>query len=74
MSLKAIVEITGSDPNGLRIECEQYCREFLVGEPDTVEQIELDDIADYLLEQYLDEIDRETTGADRLSVSVVHED
>jgi hypothetical protein len=69
--LYAIVEIMGRDPNGLRADCEERCQEWLLGEPPTSDQAELDDLAEYLLRRYLKTIDGRATGADVLTVSVV---
>lgn len=71
MSMKAVVEIMGADPFGLREQCEQQCNEWLRGEPDT------DDTAamgDQLRQRFLQSIDQRTTGANRLAVTVVKGD
>ena len=69
--LKAVVEIMGSDPFGIRQQCQQYCDEHLLGEPFSDNEGVRQDVADGLLAGYLRTISPDTTGAASLIVSVV---
>ena len=68
---RAVVEMTGRDPFGLRAACEEACNEWLLGEPAglTTEE-ELDDLAENLRLRYLRTINSYTTAADGLAVTV----
>lgn len=69
-TMRAVVEISGPDPFGLRQQCEEQCNEWLLGEPEISDVSERQAHADWLLRRFLKTIDQRTAGADGLSVAI----
>ena len=70
MTYRAIVEFSGPDPFGLRKQCEEQITDWLLGEPTGLSAAERDWLAASLHDRFIEKIGN-TTGADRLSVTVV---